>query len=177
MAGNRIMMPSLVGMAITQGYGDCQGGRGLRKRRFWGMIGPNWGRTAMKALLGAVALVLGTGAAMAGDAAEGMWKTLPDDNGNFGHIQIAPCGAALCGTLVKSFDGTGAVLTSDNIGKNVVWDMVPAAGGAYENGKVWTPDRDKTYDATMQLTGDTLAVSGCVMGGLICRASNWTRVK
>jgi uncharacterized protein (DUF2147 family) len=29
----------------------------------------------------------------------------------------------------------------------------------------------------MQLTGATLAVSGCVLGGLICRASEWSRVE
>ena len=131
----------------------------------------------MKAILGAVVLGLWAGAALAGDPAEGVWKTLPDDNGNFGYVQIAACGAALCGTLIQSFDGTGAVLDSENVGKQIVWDMIPAGGGAYEGGKVWAPDRDKTYSSTMQLTGTTLSVSGCVLGGLICRASDWTRVK
>ena len=130
----------------------------------------------MKAILGAAALILWAGVALAADPAEGVWKTLPDDNGNFGHIQIAPCGAALCGTLIQSFDGAGAVMQSDNVGKQIVWDMIPAGAGAYQGGKVWAPDRDKTYNATMQLNGSTLAVSGCVLGGLICRASDWTRV-
>ena len=130
----------------------------------------------MKTLLGAVALVVWAGAALA-DPVEGIWKTLPDDNGNFGHIQIAPCGAALCGTLIKSFDGAGAELVTENTGKKIVWDMMAAGDGAYVDGKVWAPDRDKTYNATMQMTGSTLAVSGCVMGGLICRASDWTRVQ
>jgi uncharacterized protein (DUF2147 family) len=58
-----------------------------------------------------------------------------------------------------------------------VWDMIPAGSGAYVDGQIWAPDRDKTYNATMQLTGNTLSVSGCVMGGLICRASDWTRAK
>ena len=129
----------------------------------------------MKAVLGAMAVMVWAGAALA-DPVEGMWSTKPDDNGNFGHIQIAPCGPAFCGTLVQSFDGTGAVMASDNIGKQIVWDMVAVGDGAYEDGKVWAPDRDKTYNATMQMTGSTLSVSGCVMGGLICRASEWSRV-
>jgi uncharacterized protein (DUF2147 family) len=131
----------------------------------------------MKAILGSVAMVLWAGAALAGDPVEGIWKTKPDDNGNFGYVQIKPCGAALCGTLIQSFDGTGAKLESDNIGKQIVWDMMAAGSGSYTDGKVWAPDRDKTYNSTMQMTGNTLAVSGCVLGGLICRASDWTRIE
>ena len=53
----------------------------------------------MKAIIGAAVLALWAGAALAGDPAEGIWKTLPDDNGNFGHVEIKPCGPAFCGTL------------------------------------------------------------------------------
>ncbi len=131
----------------------------------------------MKTVLGALVLTLWAGAALAGDPAEGVWKTLPDDNGNFGYIEIKPCGPALCGTLIQSFDGAGVDMESENVGKQIVWDMMPAGDGYYADGKVWAPDRDKTYTAKMQLSGETLAVSGCVLGGLICRASDWTRVK
>lgn len=129
----------------------------------------------MKAFILALA-VLGAGAAMA-DPVEGLWKTKPDDHGNFGHVKIAPCGAALCGVLVEAFDSAGARRESDNIGKQIVWDMVAEGDGAYAGGQVWAPDRDKTYDAKMSLSGGTLAVSGCVMGGMICRSQDWTRVK
>ncbi|MDW4551265.1 DUF2147 domain-containing protein [Defluviimonas sp. D31] len=130
----------------------------------------------MKTLAYAAALALVAGAAAA-DPVEGMWKTKPDDNGNYGHVEIAPCGTAFCGVLVKAFDGAGKELDSPNVGKQIVWDMSAAGEGAYDGGKVWAPDRDKTYRSKMQLSGDSLAVSGCVLGGVICRASDWTRVK
>lgn len=124
----------------------------------------------------AAALVFVAGAALA-DPAEGVWKTKPDDNGNFGHVEITPCGAAICGTLIKSFDASGTEMASENVGKRIVWDMVAKGGGAYGGGKVWAPDRNKTYNSKMELKGDRLAVSGCVLGGIICRASDWNRVK
>lgn len=116
------------------------------------------------------------GAAFAADPVEGMWQTAPDDNGNYGHIDVAPCGPAFCGTLVKAFDGSGAQIDSDNIGKQIVWDMMAQGDGNYEDGKVWSPDRDKTYNSYMILTGDSLTVKGCVLG--ICRDGGiWSRVK
>ncbi|WP_284164475.1 DUF2147 domain-containing protein [Frigidibacter sp. SD6-1] len=130
----------------------------------------------MKKLALAAVVTLAAGAAFA-DPVEGVWKTKPDDNGNFGHVQIAPCGAKLCGVLIKAFDSAGAEKASENVGKQIVWDMTANGDGSYGGGKVWAPDRDKTYKSKMSLSGDTLSVSGCVLGGAICRASDWTRVQ
>lgn len=131
----------------------------------------------MKVFAMAAGIALTAGAALAADPVEGLWKTKPDDNGKFGHVEMAPCGAALCGTLVRSFDASGAEVASPNIGRQIVWDMVPNGDGSYGGGKVWAPDRDKTYRSKMVLSGDSLAVSGCVLGGVICRDSGWSRVK
>jgi uncharacterized protein (DUF2147 family) len=129
----------------------------------------------MKTLAVAAALILLAGTAFAGDPVEGLWKTKPDDNGHFGHVEVKPCGPAFCGTLVRAFDGTGAEIDSPNIGKQIIWDMTAQGEGAYGDGKVWSPDRDKTYNSKMQLSGDGLAVKGCVMG--ICRdGGTWSRV-
>ena len=126
-----------------------------------------------------VALVLGLGVAGAAHAAEpveGIWQTKPDDNGNFGHIEIKPCGEAYCGTLIKAFDGAGAQIESPNGGRQIVWDMMASGDGNYEDGKVWSPDRDKTYNSYMILQGDGLTVKGCVLG--ICRdGGTWSRVQ
>ncbi len=130
----------------------------------------------MKKLILASILTLSAGAAWAADPIEGLWQTAKDDNGNFGHIDVKPCGPAFCGILVKSFDSAGAPLESENIGKQIIWDMVAYGDGQYDDGKVWSPDRDKTYDSKMILSGDTLTVKGCVM--FICRdGGTWTRVK
>lgn len=131
----------------------------------------------MKRVFVAVVLGLGlSGAAHAADPVEGLWQTAPDDNGNFGHIEVKPCGPAFCGTLVKAFDSAGNEVDSPNVGKQIVWDMMAAGDGSYEDGKVWSPDRDKTYNSYMVLEGDGLSVKGCVFG--ICRdGGTWTRVQ
>lgn len=127
-------------------------------------------KTKMMALVFAV---MGS-AAFAGDAVEGMWKTATDDNGNSGLIKVEPCGDSFCGVLVKSFDKDGKDMASDNIGKQIIWDMKAEGDGNYGGGKIWSPDRNKTYDSKMVLAGDSLTVKGCVM--FICRDGGvWTR--
>ena len=98
----------------------------------------------MKTFMIAAVLTLVAGMAQAADPVEGTWQTKKDDNGNFGHVQVKPCGPAFCGTLVKSFDPNGKPLKSANVGKRIIWDMMSKGNGAYADGKVWSPDRDKT---------------------------------
>ena len=113
--------------------------------------------------------------AFAPDPVEGQWKTQPDDNGNFGVVEIAPCGERLCGTLLQGYDANGRPVASDNIGRFIIRDMAAEGGGAYGGGTIWAPDRDQTYRSRMELSGDRLQVSGCVLGGLVCRNQNWQR--
>ena len=116
-------------------------------------------------ILTTAAAVFAAGIAMA-DPLEDIWRTAKDDNGNSGLIEVKPCGATLCGTLIKSFDSAGKEMASDNIGKKIISETVATGGGAYK-GKVFSPDRNKTYSSKLMLKGNTLSVSGCVMG--ICR--------
>lgn len=125
------------------------------------------------ALFGACAgLGLMAGAALA-DPVHGTWQTQPDDNGNYGLVTIAACGSAICGTLGDSFDSSGASIDSPNRGRQIVWDMTAQGDGEYRGGKIWAPDRDKTYNSRMSLNGNALKVQGCVFG--ICRGQTWTR--
>ena len=59
------------------------------------------------------------------DPVFGTWKTIPDDNGHYGHIQVKQCGDTICGELIASFEGNGKKYQSENLGKNIVWNMKP----------------------------------------------------
>lgn len=119
-----------------------------------------------------IAAVLIAGPALA-DPAEGLWRTQADDNGNYGIVRVYDCDGLVCGQLMQGFDGAGQEVVSENIGKRILWDMRADGGGAYSGGKIFSPDRGKTYASKMELAGDVLEVSGCVFG--ICRAQEWTR--
>ena len=109
------------------------------------------------------------------DPVLGLYKTQPGDDGNFGHVELYKCDDAICGVIRKAFDASGSEIPSDNIGRRMIWDMQAQGDGAYGKGKIWAPDRDKTYSSKMSLSGSALKVSGCVLG--LCRAQNWTKIK
>lgn len=128
----------------------------------------------MKITTLAIAAALAMSGAALADPLEGKWRTAKDDNGNSGIIQVAPCGSKLCGVLIASFDSSGKQFKSDNQGRKIISETVATGGGNYK-GKVYSPDRGKTYNSKLKLSGNSLKVSGCVLG--ICRdGGTWKRV-
>ncbi len=114
--------------------------------------------------LGAVAIA---SPALAGDVA-GTW--LRDTGAS--QVKFAPCGGgAICGNLVWLKPG---VETPAKIGQRIFFDMKPSGADTW-SGSAFNPEDGKTYSGKMSLSGNTLTTSGCVMGGMICKSTTWTR--
>jgi len=129
----------------------------------------------MRRLTLAALIALAPAAALA-DEVGGVWKSEPGDGGKYIHVEIAPCDAGqstLCGTIVGAFAGAKQGV----VGKPIIWDMEPDGENAWSGGTIWAPDEDETYRSKMRLDGAVLVVSGCVLGGLICRGQDWTRAE
>ena len=124
------------------------------------------------AVLGVATLV--SGAAFA-DPAVGTWVTPPDRKNLVSHIQIAPCGAALCGTVLRAMDRDGREVKTANVGKCLFWDLRPEGDGLYSGGTVYVPLLDVTAKASARLTARGLRVTGCK--GPVCDGQVWTRLR
>jgi uncharacterized protein (DUF2147 family) len=109
------------------------------------------------ALITAATLLLGS-AAFA-DPIAGNWRTQAGAT-----AQIASCGGSFCITLK----------TGKHAGKSI--GKFNAAGDGNYTGSITDPDNDKTYSGKGALSGATLKMSGCVLGGLICRSQTWTKL-
>ncbi len=132
--------------------------------------------------LGLVIALLAT-PAISGDAI-GTWKSEKADDGGYIHVAIAPCTAnasKLCGTIVKALNDDPAAMdearAAELRGKVMIRDMEPDGTDSWANGTIWAPDDDETYASKMELNGNVLMVSGCVLAGLICRGQDWSRVQ
>jgi uncharacterized protein (DUF2147 family) len=125
-------------------------------------------------MIAAFAGMMSAGAAWAADPAVGTWQTQVDD-GKYAYVKMAPCGAAICGTIDRTFNDDGEY-KSKNLGKKLVIDMKPSGDGNYK-GNVWRPSNGKIYIGKMSVSGASLKLSGCVAGGLICSKQTWKRLK
>jgi len=103
------------------------------------------------------ACVIVSAPAFAAEPIVGMWK-----RGNGTLIEFAPCSAGFCGT-VRSGEYNGQAIGT-----------MAGAGGDYQ-GTVNVLDEGKTYKGKASVNGNTMKMSGCVMGGLICRGEDLAR--
>ncbi|HET9398122.1 MAG TPA: DUF2147 domain-containing protein [Sphingomicrobium sp.] len=127
-------------------------------------------------ILAAVALIATVAAAPADARSpiEGRWK-----KGKL-QIEIKPCGATMCGTVVKASAkqqaraerGSGTEL----IGATLIKDIRPTGPNSYR-AKVFLADRNMNASGKIhQVSPNQLKVSGCVLA-LFCRTANWSRVQ
>ena len=131
-----------------------------------------------QAILAAFGLVLLTIPAQAQSAdPSGTWLTQSGDT----RVRIAKCGAALCGTIVsstyqKDTNNADPKLRDRNIvGVQMISDIRPSSDGY--SGQLYNPQDGKTYTGKLKvMSQNTLQLSGCVFGGLICRSQTWNKV-
>ncbi|MGE0501415.1 MAG: DUF2147 domain-containing protein [Rhizobiaceae bacterium] len=108
--------------------------------------------------LALAATLLITGSAFADDIV-GNWRT---DSGET--AAISSCGGSFCIKLK----------TGKHAGKNI-GSMAASGSGAYK-GTITDPADDKKYSGRASLSGNALKMKGCILGGVICRTQNWSRM-
>lgn len=140
----------------------------------------DWTRAAVKTACAAAAfaaMVAGSSGLAAAADISGTWTSQSGET----RVKVAPCGADLCGTIVWTKDGGKDVNNPDAskrdrslVGVRMMWGI--KAGGSGYSGSLYDYKSGKTYSGKMALRGaNALELSGCVLGGLICRSQTWTR--
>ena len=110
-----------------------------------------------KAGMALAAILIMTGSALA-DPIEGNWKT------QSGETALIAGGASFSITLK----------TGKYAGKTI--GSLKAAGDSKYAGSITDPATDKTYSGKATISGATMKMSGCVLGGLICKNQTWHKL-
>jgi uncharacterized protein (DUF2147 family) len=66
------------------------------------------------------------------------------------------------------------IKTGKNAGKTI--GRLRATGNGSYSGTVKDPNENKTYSGKASVSGNSLTLSGCVLGGLICKNQTWSRM-
>ncbi len=96
-------------------------------------------------------------------------------------IRLAPCGHALCGRVIwaspSAMDDARRGGTADLVGTEIMRDMVAGQPGEW-HGRIFVPDLNQTARAKLRLMGpNEIRVTGCRMGGLVCKTQIWRRLE
>lgn len=119
----------------------------------------------------AAVLMCASASAQASDVI-GVWITEKSEQGSSMAVEIFDCNGRLCGKAVDVFDAPNR----DSVGLEIIKNMKIKSDTSFSRGKIYAPDTKKWYKSKMKLQGtDKLKVSGCVLGGVICRSQTWTR--
>ncbi|WP_294338701.1 DUF2147 domain-containing protein [uncultured Sphingomonas sp.] len=135
----------------------------------------------MRTALLAAALLIPTTAIAAPAPVTGRWLTVEGK----AVIEIAPCGAQLCGRIVKVLKPRpgGPAVDANNPdpakrrqpieGLSILTGFTPK--GDRWGGKIYDPESGRTYRSELSAEGNTLKVKGCF--GPFCRSQDWTRLR
>ena len=85
-------------------------------------------------------------------------------------VKVAACGDAICATNIWIKDPAGQ---KEKVGDRLVFKI--ALKGDAWSGSGYDPQRDLNLSALLKATGDSMLTTGCVLGGIICRSTQWTR--
>ena len=85
-------------------------------------------------------------------------------------VKMAACGDAICATNVWIKDPAGQ---KEKVGDKLIFKIAPKGDGW--SGSGYDPQRDLNLSATLKAAGDSMTTTGCVLGGMICRSTQWAR--
>jgi uncharacterized protein (DUF2147 family) len=129
-----------------------------------------------------IALLAFAAAAISANDLDGDWVTAD----RHAIVRIAPCGADLCGTVVRVLVHGPNVPTTDIKNPDRRLRSRPLIGlkvltGFSRDGPIWTggraydPNTGGNYKARLSRNPDgSLTVTGCIL--FICKSQRWTRV-
>ncbi|MCB5177033.1 MULTISPECIES: DUF2147 domain-containing protein [Microvirga] len=130
-------------------------------------------------ILAALGLLALTGAAQAQGADPS--GTYLSETGET-RVRIAKCGQAYCGTIVSvQGDAKDAANPDPNlrgrslVGVRMISNIQPSGDGF--TGQLYNYKDGRTYTGKMSFQGKSMQLSGCVLGGLICRSQTWAKLK
>jgi uncharacterized protein (DUF2147 family) len=96
-------------------------------------------------------------------SANGSWL-----RSNGAHIQAFDCGGGLGLKVTKSPEPA-------KVGKTIMCGAKKTGDNKWK-GTVLNLDDGQQYSGYVELNGNSLTLSGCVLGGIICKDDTWSRI-
>lgn len=123
--------------------------------------------------------LVASGSAVTALPAASVFGTWSNPSGTLA-VRTAACGAGLCGSIVwanaKALDDARKAGVTRLIGTELLQNYRPAGPGVWK-GRVYVPDMGHSFSSRIvQDRPNQLTISGCLIGGFLCRSQQWRRI-
>lgn len=117
-----------------------------------------------------IAMLLGATSAFSQDssAVMGAWQR----GDGIARVKVAPCGKVIC--MTNTFIRPD--VTDEKVGERLEFNL-DGRDGAALTGTAFDPKSGKSFVTTVTVSGERMTTRGCILGGVICKSTEWTRVR
>jgi uncharacterized protein (DUF2147 family) len=109
-------------------------------------------------------------AAMAQDAKRVMGEWQREDG--IARVKVAPCGNVICMTNIYIRPD----ITEEKVGERLEFNL-DGTSNASLTGTAFDPKSGKRFSTVVTVAGDRMTTKGCILGGVICKTTEWTRLR
>jgi uncharacterized protein (DUF2147 family) len=122
----------------------------------------------MRALIASFCLLAGVASASASaDGPYGLWAR----GDGIARVKIEPCGSHLC--AINTWIKPG--ISDEKVGDKLVLS-IKADNARHWEGEAFDPKRNLRFNMSFDVDNTSMQSRGCVLGGLVCRSTSWTRL-
>ncbi len=89
---------------------------------------------------------------------------------NAARVKMATCGEQICATNIWIKD---PAQQNEKVGDRLIF-KIKQSGDSW-SGTGYDPQRKLNLSAKLHASADSMTTTGCVLAGLICRSTTWTR--
>ena len=94
-------------------------------------------------------------------------------------VRTRLCGNLLCGNIVWASAKAMAYAHDAGVNSLIGTELLSdyrRSGAARWTGQVYVPDQGRRFYSTIeQKSANDIRISGCILGGLLCKRQDWTR--
>lgn len=85
-------------------------------------------------------------------------------------VKVANCANQICATNTWIKD---PIKQNEKVGDRLIF-TIKAANDEW-SGSAYDPQRKLKFSAKLRANGESMVTTGCIVGGLICRSTHWTK--
>jgi uncharacterized protein (DUF2147 family) len=125
-------------------------------------------------LVAVLLFVAASSNAIAQDASQVMGAWQREDG--IARVKVAPCGAPNNPVICMTNTYIRPDVSDEKVGERLEFNLDGVSNAAL-TGTAFEPKTGRRFSTAVTVAGDRMTTKGCILGGVICKSTEWTRLR